>query len=64
MITLEMKDGFAILRGRTEAEWVVAPWWPCSAGAIRKVAPDKLPREFVDEAARFAEAEYLEAGFR
>lgn len=57
MVLLERTDGFAILRGRDESEWVIAPWWPCSGAAIRKVAPDKLPRDFVDECASFADAE-------
>lgn len=57
MIVLEQSDGFAVLKGRTEKEWIVAPWWPCSGAAIRKIAPDKLPREFVEEAASFADAE-------
>jgi hypothetical protein len=50
----------AILRGRGEDEWVVAPWWPCSGKTIRKVAPDKLPREFVKEAAAFADEKFQE----
>jgi hypothetical protein len=55
MITLELDEGFAVLRGRKENEWVIAPWWPCSGAVIRKVAPDKLPRAFVAEAAAFAD---------
>jgi len=59
MITLELDDGMAVLRGRnTELEWVIVPYWPCSGKTVRKMAPDKLPREFVEEAARFADAEY------
>lgn len=57
MIVMRQEDGFTILHGREEREWVIAPWWPCSGAAIRKIAPDKLPREFVDEAAAFADAE-------
>lgn len=51
------EDGFVVLRGRSEDEWVIAPWWPCSAATIRTVAPDKLPKAFVDEAAAFAAEE-------
>lgn len=58
MITLEQSDGMAILRGRNENEWVVAPWWPCSGGVIRRVAPDKLPKKFVEEAAAFANEKF------
>jgi hypothetical protein len=47
-----------ILRGRTEEEWLVAPWWPCRGEAIRTIAPDKLPRELVEECARFADDEF------
>jgi hypothetical protein len=25
--------GVTFLRGRTEEEWLVAPWWPCSGEA-------------------------------
>jgi hypothetical protein len=58
MIVKREEDGFVILHGRTESEWVIAPWWPCSGAAIRKVAPDKLPRDFVDEAAAFADEQF------
>lgn len=57
MIVMRQEDGFTVLWGRSENEWIIAPWWPCSAAAIRKVAPDKLPRTFVEEAAAFAESE-------
>lgn len=57
MIMLEQSDECAVLKGRNENEWIIVPWWPCSAAVIRKIAPDKLPKAFVDEAARFADAE-------
>lgn len=58
MITVEIDDGMAVLRGRNpDTEWLIVPYWPCSGRTVRKMAPDKLPREFVDEAARFADAE-------
>ena len=37
--------GVTILRGRTEEEWLVVPWWPCSGEAIRTIAPTKLPHK-------------------
>jgi hypothetical protein len=57
VIVMRQEDGFTILHGRKESEWVIAPWWPCSGAAIRKIAPDKLPKEFVEEAACFADTE-------
>jgi len=60
MIVMQQEDGFTILHGATESEWVIAPWWPCSGSVIRKVAPDKLPKSFVDEAAAFADERYQE----
>lgn len=62
MIVKREEDGFVILHGREESEWVIAPFWPCSGAAIRRVAPDKLPRTFVDAAAAFADAELLATG--
>ena len=50
--------GVTILRGRTKEEWLVVPWWPCSGEAIRTIAPAKLPREWVDECACFADDEF------
>jgi hypothetical protein len=50
--------GVTILHGRTEEEWLVVPWWPCRGETIRTIAPAKLPREWVDECARFADDEY------
>ena len=58
MITKTVEDGFTLLRGSDEIEWMVVPFWPCSAAIIRKAAPSTLPRSFVDEAAAFAQAEY------
>jgi hypothetical protein len=59
VVVLErIPDGVTILRGRTEEEWLVAPWWPCSGEAIRTIAPAKLPREWVDECARLADHEF------
>jgi hypothetical protein len=46
------------LRGRTEEEWLVAPWWPCRGEAIHMIAPHKLPREWVEECAQFADDEF------
>jgi hypothetical protein len=60
MIVMRQEDGFTILHGRTENEWVIAPWWPCSGAVIRRVAPDKLPKQFVDEAASFADEKFSE----
>lgn len=57
MVILTMEYGFALLRGRRECECITAPWWPCSGAALRKVASHKLPKEFVDECARFADSE-------
>lgn len=62
MIVKREEDGFVILHGVQENEWVIAPWWPCSGTAIRKVAPSKLPSAFVDEASAFADAEFQNAG--
>lgn len=61
MITATMEEGLMVLRGRKEGEWVIAPWWPCSGTIIRRVAPDKLPRKFVDEAAAYADATFTES---
>lgn len=59
MITLERDAGMAVLYGRDrDKDWVIVPYWPCSGRTVKKMAPDKLSREFVDEAARFADAEY------
>lgn len=59
MITLELDESMAVLYGRDrDKDWVVVPYWPCSGRTVRKMAPDKLSREFVDEAAGFADAEY------
>ena len=44
-----------IVRGRTQEEWLIVPWWPCSGETIRTIAQAKLPREWVDESARFAD---------
>jgi hypothetical protein len=60
MIVLRMEDGFAVLHGRNENEWVIAPYWPCSGQAIRKVAASRMPKAFVDEAAAFADEKFLE----
>jgi hypothetical protein len=59
MIILEMDEAMAVLKGSNpDKEWIVLPYWPCSGRTVRKMAPDKLPRAFVEEAARFADAEY------
>lgn len=59
MIMLELDGGFAVLKGRDpDKDWVIVPYWPCSGKTVRKMSPDKLSREFVDEAASFADAEY------
>jgi hypothetical protein len=59
MVVLEKTAyGVTILRGRIEEEWLIAPWWPCSGDAIRTIAPKNLPREWVEECAHFADAEY------
>jgi hypothetical protein len=55
MVVMTREGGFAVLRGREENEWLIAPFWPCSGRALRKVAPDKLPREWVDECCAFAD---------
>lgn len=44
-----------IVRGRTQEEWLIVPWWPCSGETIRTIAQAKLPREWVDESDRFAD---------
>jgi hypothetical protein len=62
MVVLEKTaSGVTILRGRTEEEWLIAPWWPCSGEAIRTLAPAKLAQEWIDECARFADDEFLRA---
>lgn len=59
MITATTVDGFTILTGNDpEKDWVIVPFWPCSGRIVRKMAPDKLSRDFVDEAVSFADAEY------
>jgi hypothetical protein len=59
MVVLEKTAyGVTILHGGTEQEWLIAPWWPCSGNTIRTIAPTKLPREWVEECAHFADAEY------
>ena len=57
MIVMREEDGFTILHGEKRDDWIVAPWWPCSAFALRTVARSKASKAFVDEAAAFAEAE-------
>lgn len=63
MVTVEVDpSGMATLRGRDpDKEWVIVPYWPCSGRTVKKMAPDKLPREFVEEASRFADATYAES---
>lgn len=60
MVVMEQSDGFTILRGREEHEWIIAPWWPCSGKVLRRVAPAKLPAAFVDECAAFADEKFSE----
>lgn len=60
MITMEHEDGFTILRGREKEDWIIAPWWPCSGRALMKVAPAKLRRAFVQEAAAFADEKFTD----
>lgn len=61
MVRLEKtEDGFAVLHGRDESEWIIVSWWPCSGATVRKMATSKMPKDFVDECARFADAEYAE----
>lgn len=57
-IRVEQTDGFAVLHGRNKDEWIVAPWWPCSGETIRKVAADKMSRDFVEAAASFSDTEF------
>ena len=46
MVVLEKTAyGATILRGRTEEEWLIVPWWPCSGQTIRTIASAKLPPE-------------------
>lgn len=62
MIVLERDGHHAILYGRDrEKDWVIVPYWPCSGSTVRKMAPPKLSQEFVEEAARFADAEHAES---
>lgn len=58
MIVMRQEDGFTILHGEAEDDWIIAPWWPCSGAAIRKVARSKTSKAFVDEAAAFADEKY------
>jgi hypothetical protein len=56
MVILERHpDNMAVLYGSTNEEWIVLPYWPCSGATVRKIAPDKLPRTWIDECAIFAD---------
>ncbi len=59
MVIHAVVDGFHLLTGNDpDKDWVIVPYWPCSSKVVRKMAPDKLSREFVEEAASFADAEH------
>ena len=58
MVIKEENDGMVTLRGRRPDDWIIAPWWPCSATALRKVARDRASKKWVDEACDFADAEF------
>ena len=58
MVIKEEEDGFVILRGRESENWIIAPFWPCSGNSLRKVARSKASKDWVDEACRFADAEF------
>jgi hypothetical protein len=59
MVILDIVEGQATLRGRDESEWVEVPLWPCSGRTVRKAAPPTTPRDWLDEAADFADAELV-----
>lgn len=62
MIVLERDGHHAVLYGRDrDKDWVIVPYWPCSGRTVKKMAPAKLSREFVEEAARFADSEYRDS---
>ncbi len=58
MVKVEVDEGFGKITGSNENEWLIVPYWPCSGKTVRKMAPGKLPKAWVDEVAAFADAEY------
>ncbi len=55
MVTVEkLPSGGAVLRGRKPHDVVEVPFWPCSAGTIRRKATIDVSRKWLDEACAFA----------
>lgn len=60
MVKVEVRAGVTKISGRNKGEWMLVPYWPCGGRTIRKLARPGLSKEWLEEVAAFADAEYIE----